>query len=198
VREIIPVESYLYLRLDTANGELWTAVNQVKLDVGATVTVYNVLPLEQFASPTLKRTFARIYFGSLEPVAPPATSAATATTKSSDAPEADVGVVAPAVGSGAHIIASLWTDKDRLTRTTVAVRGVVVKYNAGVMGKNWIHLQDGSGNSNAGTHDIAATTLEEATVGDTITVMGTVRTNVDVGAGYKYALLLENARIVGR
>lgn len=198
VREIIPVESYLYLRLDTANGELWTAVNEAKLDVGATVTVYNVLMMEQFASPTLKRTFAKIYFGSLEPVAAPPTNAATATTGSSAATDAQVGVVAPARGSGAHIIASLWTDKDQLVRTTVAVRGVVVKYNAGVMGKNWIHLQDGSGNPNAGTHDIAATTLEEAAVGDTITVMGIVRTNVDVGAGYKYALLLENARIVGR
>ena len=198
VREIIPVESYFYLRLDTANGELWTAVNQAKLDVGATVTVYNVLPMEQFASPTLKRTFATIYFGSLQPVAPPPTNAATASTGSSDATDAHVGVVAPARGSGAHIIASLWTAKDQLVRSTVAVRGVVVKYNAGVMGKNWIHLQDGSGNPKAGTHDIAATTLEAAAVGDTITVMGTVRTNVDVGAGYKYALLLENARIVGR
>jgi len=198
VREIIPVESYLYLRLDTANGEMWTAVNEAKLDVGATVTVYNLLPMEQFASPTLKRTFARIYFGSLQPVAPPPTSAASATTGSSDATDAQVGVVAPARGSGAQIIASLWTEKDQLVRTTVAVRGVVVKYNAGVMGKNWIHLQDGSGNPKAGTHDIAATTLEAAAVGDTITVMGTVRTDVDVGAGYKYALLLENARIVGR
>jgi hypothetical protein len=198
VREIIPVESYLYLRLDTVNGELWTAVNEAKLEIGATVTVYNVLPMEQFASPTLNRTFATIYFGSLQPVAPPTTNAVTATTESSDATDAHVGVVAPARGSGAHVIASLWTGRDQLVRTTVAVRGVVVKYNAGVMGKNWIHLQDGSGNPNAGTHDIAATTIETAAVGDTITVMGTVRTNVDVGAGYKYALLLENARIVGR
>jgi hypothetical protein len=66
------------------------------------------------------------------------------------------------------------------------------------MGKNWIHLQDGSGDPAAGTHDLAATTLAAASVGDTITLIGTVRTNVDVGGGYKYALLLENARIVGR
>ena len=70
VSEVIPVESYLYLRLKTADGDVWTAVNQSKLSVGATVTVYNVLPMEQFVSPTLKRTFALIYFGSLQPVAP--------------------------------------------------------------------------------------------------------------------------------
>ncbi len=198
VREIIPVESYLYLRLDTTNGEIWAAVNQATLAVGATVTVYNVLPMQQFASPTLKRTFATIYFGSLQPVAAPPTSAASATTGSSDASDAHVGVVAPARGSGAHTIASLWTNNAQLVRTTVAVRGVVVKYNAGVMGRNWIHLQDGGGNPKAGTHDITATTLEATAVGDTITLMGTVRTNVDVGAGYTYALLLENARIVGR
>ena len=70
VRAVIPVESYLHLRLETANGEVWTAVNQSQLSVGATVTICNVLLMEQFASPTLKRTFARSYFGSLEPVAP--------------------------------------------------------------------------------------------------------------------------------
>ena len=202
VREVIPVESYLYLRLDTANGEIWTAVNQSTLSVGAKVTVYNVLLMEQFASPTLKRTFARIYFGSLEPVAPAPAAAVAATGAmtgaSTSAVDAKVGVVAPATGSGANTIGELWRQKDRLASTTVAVRGVVVKYNAGVMGKNWIHLQDGSGDPSAGTHDLAATTLEAAAVGDTITLMGTARTKVDVGAGYKYALLLENARIVGR
>jgi hypothetical protein len=202
VREIIPVESYLYLRLDTVNGDIWTAVNGAKLSVGAAVTVYNVLPMEQFASPTLKRTFERIYFGSLEPVAPaPTGSAAMPPEASSGTPpasDAKVGVVAPATGSGANTIGTLWRRKDPLTGTTVAVRGVVVKYNPGVMGKNWIHLQDGSGDAAAGTHDLAATTLEAASVGDTITLMGTVRTNVDVGAGYKYVLLLENARIVAR
>lgn len=198
VREVIPVESYLYLRLDTANGEVWTAVNESKLSVGDAVTVYNVMLMEQFASPTLKRTFERIYFGSLRPVAP-ASDAAIATTAGTAATvEARVGVVAPATGSGANTIRTLWRRKDPLAGTTVAVRGVVVKYNADVMGKNWIHLQDGSGDPADGTHDLAATTREAASVGDTITLMGTMRTNVDVGAGYKYVLLLENARIVGR
>ncbi|HYW30573.1 MAG TPA: hypothetical protein VE869_03625 [Gemmatimonas sp.] len=197
VLEVIPVESYLYLRLRTADGEVWTAVNQSPLEVGANVTIYNVLPMEQFASPTLKRTFARIYFGSLEPVAP-APDAVIATTGTPAARDAGVGAVAPASGSGAQTVASLWREKARLGRATVAVRGIVVKYNAGVMGKNWIHLQDGSGDPVAGTHDLAATTLEAASVGDTVTLMGVVRTNVDVGAGYKYALLLENARVVAR
>jgi hypothetical protein len=198
VREVIPVESYLYLRLDTTNGELWTAVNESKLAVGDTVTVYNVFLMEKFASPTLKRTFERIYFGSLQPVAAAPETVAATTTGSATVADSKVGAVAPATGSGANTIMTLWREKDQLARSTVAVRGVVVKYSADVMGKNWIHLQDGSGDATAGTHDLAATTVEEAAVGDTITLMGTVRTNVDVGAGYKYVLLLENARIVGR
>ncbi len=200
VREVIPVESYLYLRLETADGEVWTAVNQSKLVVGETVTVYNVLPMEQFVSPTLKRTFDRIYFGSTEPVAPaPAATAALATSAgTTGAADTSIAPVPPATGSGANTVGALWQQKDRLVRTTVAVRGVVMKYNAGVMGKNWIHLQDGSGDPKTGTHDLAATTLETAAVGDTVTLLGTVRTNVDVGAGYKYVLLLENARVVAR
>ena len=199
VREVIPVQSYLYLRLETQNGEIWTAVNQATLLVGATVTVYNVMLMEQFASPTLKRTFARIYFGSLVPVeSSPSSAVATTDTTAAAAADAMIGAVAPATGSGAHTVGGLWRQKDRLTSTTVSVRGVVVRYNAGVMGKNWIHLQDGSGVTSAGTHDLAATSIEEAAVGDTIILMGIARTNVDVGGGYKFVLLLENARIVGR
>jgi geranylgeranyl diphosphate synthase type II len=68
--------------------------------------------------------------------------------------------------------------------------------DAAVMGKNWIHLQDGSGDAAAGTHDITVTTLNAVTVGATVTITGTVRLNRDVGAGYTYAVLIDYATVV--
>ncbi len=201
--ERIAVSPYVYLRLKTATGELWVAVLEAPLAVGAQVTVYNALLMEQFESKTLKRTFERIYFGSLDaPGTHPTDMAGTGaepTTAGAPVPtDAKVTPVAKATGADARTIAELWTQKDRLANTVVSVRGTVVKYNAAVMGKNWIHLQDGSGDAATGTHDIAVTTLNAVTVGATVTITGTVRLNRDVGAGYAYAVLIEDATVVSK
>ncbi|WP_396202558.1 nucleotide-binding protein [Gemmatimonas sp.] len=190
--ERIAVAPYVYLRLKTATGELWVAVLEAPLVVGASVTVYNALLMEQFESKTLKRTFDRIYFGSLDAPGTLPLEAAGAPP----APDAQVAPVAKATGADARTIAELWAKKDRLANTVVSVRGTVVKYNAAVMGKNWIHLQDGSGDAATGTHDITVTTLDAVTVGATVTITGTVRLNRDVGAGYTYAVLVEDAKVV--
>jgi len=201
--ERIAVAPYVYLRLKTATGELWVAVLEAPLTVGAQVTVYNALLMEQFESKTLNRTFERIYFGSLD--APGALPSDMAGPGSEPAPagappavDAQVAPVAKATGADARTIAELWMQKDRLANAVVSVRGTVVKYNAAVMGKNWIHLQDGSGDATKGTHDITVTTLDAVTVGATVTITGTVRLNRDVGAGYTYAVLVEDAKVVAK
>ncbi len=199
--ERIAVSPYVYLRLTTAMGELWVAVLEAPLTVGAQVTVYNALLMEQFESKTLNRTFDRIYFGSLDAPGTQTTdlagTGAEPTTAGAPVPaDAKVTPVAKATGADARTIAELWTQKDRLANTVVSVRGTVVKYNAAVMGKNWIHLQDGSGDAATGTHDITVTTLNAVTVGATVTITGTVRLNRDVGAGSTYAVLIEDATVV--
>jgi hypothetical protein len=68
-----------------------------------------------------------------------------------------------------------------------------VKVNFGIMGKNWVHLRDGSGKADDGSNDILVTTKAEPTVGSTATVLGTVRTNKDFGSGYAYKVMLEDA-----
>ena len=96
---------------------------------------------------------------------------------------------------GGHTVAELYAAKSGLVGSTTTVRGKVVKYNAGIMGKNWIHVQDGTGEPGAKTHDLLVTTNDTAKVGDVITVSGTVSVDKDFGAGYEYDLLLENASV---
>ena len=201
ILEQIAVSPYVYLRLKTPAGEVWAAVNEASLAVGAQVTVHNVLLMEKFESKTLKRTFDRIYFGTLEaPIAPAAAMAGNSATQPAigtpAADDAHVGRVEKAPGAGARTIGELWTQQNGLSGKTVSIRGVVVKYNAGVMGKNWIHLQDGSGDAIKGTHDITATSMDAAATGDTVTITGTVRLNRDFGAGYSYPLIVEDARVL--
>ena len=174
--------------------------------VGANVRVYNPMLMTKFESKALKRTFDEIYFGMLTPdgadaanAGGPALADGTNPHAGVTAPTAEavtVGKVEKAAGADAYTIAEAWAKKDALSGKVIAIRGVVVKYNAQVMGKNWVHLQDGSGDAAKNTNDITVVTMDETAKGQTITIRGTVKTSKDYGAGYKYAIIIEDAKIV--
>ena len=50
----------------------------------------------------------------------------------------------------ARTVAEVYAQRAALKDKTVTVRGKVVKSNAGIMGKNWIHLRDGTGHRREG------------------------------------------------
>ena len=114
---------------------------------------------------------------------------------SAPAPAKPVGKIAKATGADAKTVAEVVKGKAALNGKTVTIRGQVVKASTGILGKNWIHLQDGSGSSANATHDIVVTTTDTVAVGDVINANGTVRTDLDLGSGYKYAVLVEGAKI---
>jgi len=103
--------------------------------------------------------------------------------------------VEKATGSGARTIAEIWSGKDSLKDKNVVVRGKVVKSLSGIMGKNWIHLRDGSGSREKGNDDITVTTNGTAAVGDVVVVNGTLRADKDFGAGYVYSVIIEEAKL---
>ena len=80
-----------------------------------------------------------------------------------------------------------------LSGQEVSVRGKVVKFNSGIMNKNWVHIQDGTGDVTAKTHDLTVTTEQTVSVGDTVLVKGQLTINRDIGAGYKYPVMIEQA-----
>ena len=94
-------------------------------------------------------------------------------------------------------IERIHAEKGALAGQSVRVQGRVVTMNKAIMNRNWIHLQDGTGNAADGTHDLTLTTKDDAKVGDEIVVTGTVVLDRKFGAGYDYAVLLENASIAG-
>jgi len=114
---------------------------------------------------------------------------------SAAAPAAPVGKIEKAKAADARTVAEVVAGKSGLEGKTVTIRGKVVKASHGILGKNWIHLQDGTGSASAATHDIVVTTADTVEVGDVVNANGVVRTNVDIGSGYKYAVLVEDARL---
>lgn len=95
----------------------------------------------------------------------------------------------------AQTVASLVQNKESLAGKTVTARGKVVKVNNGIMGRNFVHVQDGSGDAAAGTNNLIVTSKQTAKVGDQVSVSGVVVVNRDFGAGYSYPLLIEDSSI---
>jgi hypothetical protein len=90
-------------------------------------------------------------------------------------------------------VAEVYAASTKLGGKVVKVRGKVVKYNANILGKNWLHIQDGTGS--AGSNDLLVSTSTKAKRGDTVLIEGKVALNKDFGAGYKYDLLVEDAKV---
>ena len=128
--------------------------------------------------------------------APPATGAAAAAHGGMPPSMEPADVKVPkAEGPDARTVAEVVGGKAALKGKTVLVRGKVVKYNPGILGKNWVHLRDGSGSAANKTNDILVTSKEETRVGDVVQARGVVRTDVDLGSGYVYAVMIEEATL---
>lgn len=201
VLEVKDVESYTYLRLKTSEGEAWAAVTKAPVKKGEKVTVENVSIMTKFESTALKRTFDKIAFGKLAgaggPIAVSSVAAGTAGPHGQAPSAALVGdvKVPKATGPDARTVAETITKSAQLKGKTVVIRGKVVKFTPEVMGKNWIHLRDGTGSAADKTDDILVTTKEQTKVGDVVVAKGLVQTDVDLGSGYSYKVLVDGATL---
>jgi hypothetical protein len=213
VREVIDVAQYTYLRLGTPQGEVWAAVSRAPVAIDSEVSVENPARMEHFESATLKRTFDVIYFGNLPtsgatglpegelpPGHPSIDGAPTVpvahgslSPRTPDVPEVEV---SRASGSNARTVAELFADSAKLEGQLLRVRGQVVKVTPGVLGKTYLRLRDGS-SASPEQRELVVTSQADVQVGIVATFEGKLLTQVDVGIGFRYPILLSDAQIVG-
>jgi hypothetical protein len=174
---------YTYARLDTG---AWIAGPETAVAVGAAISATGATKMTGFHSDTLNRTFDAIFFVS-------AITAGAGPANRHDAATAPATVAHVDPVAGGKTVADVFAGKAALAGKAVAVRGKVVKVTNDILGKNWLHLQDGTGA--AGTNDLLVTTTATANVGDVVVARGTVALDKDFGAGYRYAVLVEDAAI---
>jgi hypothetical protein len=129
-----------------------------------------------------------------------ALSSITTTMATPDKAAAPAAATTPAMsgkatGANAHTIQEIFADSAKLNKKSVVVRGKVVKVSSGIMGKNWIHIQDGTGNQAKKNHNLVCTSKSMADVGDVVTVSGILAKDKDFGGGYKYTAIVEEATI---
>jgi len=96
-------------------------------------------------------------------------------------------------GGTSMTVAQVHQQMAKLEGQQVTVTGKVVKVNNGIMRRNFVHVQDGTGGE--GTDRLIVTSAQTAQVGNNVTITGTVVLGTDFGMGYKYPLLVEKSSI---
>ncbi len=201
VTEVIQTSQYTYLKVSENGAENWIAVTRMEAAAGETYYFDKAMEMTNFKSKELNRTFESILFVqeiSKQPVAssaatqaPEMPGAATHTGKVADGKKAGISV-SPAQGSVS--IAELYKNRANYSGKVIKIKGQIVKINEQVMGKNWIHIQDGSGS--ADDFDLTITTLDGCKMDEVVTFEGTINLKKDFTHGYFYEVIMEDAKLV--
>jgi hypothetical protein len=198
---------YTYLHIQKKDGEkTWVAVAATPIAVGSQVTFKGGMEMRDFESKSLKRKFDSIIFADAvisdtpvknDPSAPTKDSSKSVSGGSKAAvsgKDAKI-AVAKATGANAYTVQEIFANSGKLNKKKVVVSGKVVKVSAGIMGKNWIHIQDGTGTQAKKNHNLVCTSKDMADVDDVVTISGVLAKDKDFGGGYKYNAIVEESTI---
>jgi hypothetical protein len=214
VLETMDASGYTYVRFDDGSGkEIWAAGPKANIEIGEEIGLQGGSVMSNFSSKSLERTFEEIIFasgfirGGADGEPSSAGSFASAVEGEVGAGASDSGGSAGAVvefaelkvdkaeGENAKTVSEIFAQSADIDTQKVVVKGQVVKISRNIMGKNWLHLQDGTGDPLGNTHDLVVTTDGEAEKGAIVTVEGIIAANKDFGSGYKYDVIIEEAVI---
>ena len=198
VVETMESGGYTYVRLE--ENDRWLAGPPTTVVIGDNVEYIYAVEMGEFHSRTLDRTFNNIMFTpslkvtNLVRAEAHAESASVATmgdelgiAKSTSTAAPESGEITPL--DGGKTIDVIRAEYQQLKGQQISLRAKVMKVSKNILGKNWITLQDGTGKAPENT--LLATSAELVEIGDLVTAKGTVNTDVDLGSGYKYKVVLE-------
>lgn len=201
---------YTYMYVQQKDGKkAWVAVMTTPVKVGSQVTFKGGMEMTDFESKSLKRKFDKIFFADSAAVsdssvksAPKASSKDKGKGKSASggskaaASAKDAKISVPkAAGANAYTVKEVFANSAKLNKKKIVVKGKVVKVSSGIMGKNWVHIQDGTGSQAQKNHNLVCTSQDMADVGDIVTVTGILAKDKDFGGGYKYSAIVEESVI---
>lgn len=187
VMETMDADSMTYIHLDVGAGKaMWVVAPQTAVNVGEVVSVLNPVAKSNYKSAELKRDFDVVF--SVSGVAPAAQNVPHPKT-----PIANVEVKKVSKMSGGYTVGELFAKREQLANKEVALRAQVVKFTGGIMGTNWMHLRDGTGDDKS--NDLTITSGNNAKAGDVVVVKGILKKDVDIGSGYFFPLIIQDAKV---
>lgn len=197
VKEFQHTSTYTYLFVSEKGDKYWIAVPRMNVSEGDVLYYSESYEMKNFESRELSKTFESLLLVndiSTEPITDESeTMMGGRTTQGKVSPARDNSIkVTPSEGD--ITIAELFQKKDSFAGQRVRMKGQVVRVNENIMGKNWIHIQDGT--EHEGKFDLTVTSQDVAKAGDVIHLEGTIALDKDFGAGYVYDVIMEDAKIL--
>lgn len=188
--ESMDASNYTYIKVEEKDKEYWIAVPRMEVKKGEALYFSKSMEMKNFKSETLNRTFESILFVDdiRKEVRSPQMNQPHPIPTSSKEEKISVQKL-----SDGKSIGEIFSQMNKLSGKNLRVRGKVVKFNANIMGTNWIHIQDGTEFQNE--YDLLVTSDTPVQVGQVIVAEGKLITNKDFGSGYSYKALIENAKI---
>ncbi|MFB1009746.1 MAG: hypothetical protein QMB85_11745 [Sulfurospirillum sp.] len=177
---------YTYLQIDDTKKKYWVAVEGTKVEKGTEVRFTEELRAKDFESKALNRKFDEIVFASnlqYRTNVPEKGNLSLITEQVKESPYKQKDTMS---------IKEAWENRVSLKDKTIAIRGKVVKASPNILGRNWVHIQDGTGEGTE-VGRIVFTSSELPKVGDIVTAKGVVNVDKDFGSGYSYKIIIENA-----
>lgn len=200
VAETINAGGYTYIRIK--DSDIWIATATMEVSEGDPIEYSGGAEMLDFHSKSLDRTFESIWFVQKVSITGQDASRQAAAQGHGPIPSGipqSAAIAAPAPGSidkldGGKNVEEILADPTALDGQKVSLRAKVIKVSENIMGMNWITLQDGTGT--APNDKLIATSSELVTVGEVVTAKGLLKNDVDLGYGYQYAALLEEATFI--
>jgi hypothetical protein len=185
-----------YAKLKNKSESTWVAFPTKTARVGDTLSLSGCVPMPNFQSKALNRTFELIFLCN-PPGGVPATSPGASSHASSALPATHTHKikVEKAAGPNAYTVERLYARSSELNGKEVVVRAKVVKVSTKIMKRNWIHLQDGSGSAKKKTDELVVTSEDLPAVGEVITATGILVKDKDFGSGYKFSVIIEKGHV---
>jgi hypothetical protein len=192
VIEVIQTSNYTYLQVFENNQKFWIAIARQEAKTGDVIYFTNAMEMNDFKSKELNRIFPSILFVNDPSTTPPTEKTMGQSPGKITAqrlPEISVEPLKDGI-----TISELFKNKSNYAEKKVKIRGVVVKYNQNIMGKNWAHIQDGT--ESGSSYDLTVTTMDALEEGSVVTFEGVIRLDKDFGAGYTYDVIMEEAKVI--
>ena len=190
-QEVLPTTKYVYVRMKEGAEEFWIATTKQEVIVGKSYFYRGGLMKTNFQSKEYNRTFDKLYLISqLVPSDHGSSGAGMPGAAPMAASEQSAAVHVSSEGSVK--IADLVANPKKYEGRSIQISGTCTKVNPMIMGRNWIHLKDGSKDD----YDLVITTDAVVPEGHAVTMVGTVVLKKDFGAGYNYDILLEGGMVV--
>jgi len=174
---------YTYVEVDTGKNKVWAAAPVTPIKIGDQVEFSTVMPMKNFQSKSLNRTFSVVYF------APNFITDNEDSLQNKNTQKSTVQVKKFAKVKDGFTIEEVYAQKNKLANKTVRVRGQVTKFTPNILKKNWLHIKDSS------TDDLTITTDSRVEVGDIVVISGKLELDKDFGYGYVYPVIVEDAKV---